>query len=415
MRALRIAGIALGAVVVLAGLLAFCAAWFAPGYIEAGLVRSAQEKHRTLRIAGGLTISWRPRLLVELHGLSLSERDSAEEFVHADVVRIAVDAASLLTPPFNIAAFAIDGLKATVIQRKDGTFNIDDLLIGDETPAAPLQLDIAGIRVAAAQLAWRDEKYGNAPALYAVDLTSGRIRADTGKGEFRIDNLALSGRHGELAAGVALAGMLATRQTLALERLAFDLDAGSGSTSTKAALAGRLTADFVRHTLTLDQLAGTVDVAHPRLSKPLHLPVAGSLRADLGKQSAHAALTTHFDGTKAALSVDVVRLAPLALDFDVDIDRLDLDRMLAPQAAGNGEAGDGLPLLQDMRFTGTVKVGSLVFANIHASNLKFRLNAAAGRIEIAPQASGHGRKQAWDSGNQAASESGGVALRSAAH
>ena len=97
----------------------------------------------------------------------------------------------------------VDGLKATLVKHRDGTLNIADLLDGGakksgvgagNTPSAPLQIDIAGIKIANAQFTWRDEKSGSSTALSNLAIGTGRVQADSGKQTLLVNALSLAAK-----------------------------------------------------------------------------------------------------------------------------------------------------------------------------------------------------------------------------
>jgi AsmA protein len=129
----------------------------------------------------------------QLGRLTLSEPGGKEGFLALDAARVAVAVMPLLSKQVQVQRIEVDGLKATLVKRKDGTLNIADLMGGGDKPGAgkagesgagdggPVQLDIAGIKMANAQFTWRDEKAGSTTALSNLDLGTGRVQADSGQ------------------------------------------------------------------------------------------------------------------------------------------------------------------------------------------------------------------------------------------
>lgn len=433
MKPLKIIGIAGGVLLalVVAGV-AFIASRFDAPRIKSELTRAVQEKkQRTLKIDGELELAFWPNVGVKLGKLSLSEHRSDQPFATIDAARVSVALLPLLSKQVVVDTVAVSGVKATVIKRKDGTLNIDDLLSKDETESAPIQADIAGIRLADVALTWRDEQQGSTTTVSGLDLTTGKLRIDTGRQayeahvvalnargkldadsfEVRLDaprlafapegaggddlllTAKLAGAQRSVDARLRLSGIAGKEGTFKVAKASLALDAKAGETALKAALESPLTAEFDaardRRRVALEKLAGNVEVAHPQMPmKQVTLPLAGHLAADLARPSAEVALTTRFDESKIALRVDVDKFSPLALGFDVDIDRLNLDRYLPPEPAGAGEkkAEDKLDFsaLKGLKLDGAIKVGSLQAANVKATNVKLQIKAAGGRLEVAP-------------------------------
>jgi AsmA protein len=86
--------------------------------------------------------------------------------------------------------------------------------------------------------------------------------------------------------------------------------------------------------------------------------------------------------------VNVSRFSPLALGFDLDIDRLNVDKYLPPKAAAAGEKTPEKPLdfsaIKGLNASGVVKIGQLQVSNVKASNVRLEVKAANGKLDVAP-------------------------------
>ncbi len=433
MKALKIVSIVIGVIVVLAvAAIAVVSSRFDGNRIKAELVKAVQEtKQRTLKIDGDVGLSFWPNLGITLGKLSLSEHGSAQEFASVDSARVSVAVMPLLSGKIVVNTVEVSGAKAVFIERKDGRLNIDDLLPegGKEakTENRPLHVEIAGVRIANTQLTWRNEKTGSTTTVSGLDLSTGRVQADTGTKIYLVDALSLTakgrldadsfdiklkapkismapGKSGSDAVTVSavlagdrrnvnakllLSGIEGGAQALRVGKLTLKLDGKTGETSFKGTLNSALRADLEHQTVALEKLSGEMTVANPQMPmKQLRLPLNGSLKADLARQSASGGLFTQFDASKVALKFDVPKFAPLALGFDLDIDKLDVDKYLPPkQASGEKRAGEGkvdLSGLKGLKLNGSVKIGSLKFSNIRASKVKLEMKAANGRLDVAP-------------------------------
>jgi len=101
--------------------------------------------------------------------------------------------------------------------------------------------------------------------------------------------------------------------------------------------------------LALQNLAGTgnkfsigknrrrVDLDSPALpQKSLKMNLDGSVTVDLQAQDLAARLAAHFDETNASMRTDVHGFSTPRIGFDVELDRLNLDRYLPPAAPASG-------------------------------------------------------------------------------
>ncbi|PQA77536.1 AsmA family protein [Rhodoferax sp. TS-BS-61-7] len=446
MKVLRVVGIAVIAIV---GLLALAVgvlyALFDGDKIKAEISRTVlEQKQRTLVIAGQPKLSVWPNVGIQLDGVTLSEHASKDEFAALQSARISVALMPLLSKQVQVRALDIEGLKLTLVKKKDGTLNIADLL-GQPTvpeagkpaepakPADPLQIDISSIRIANAQLTWRDEKAGTSTALSNLSLSTGQVLADTGKKTAAVDKLSLSakGQSGTDAFTLALdapklslspeksggeaitlsatlqgAGRNATvnlvlngvegnADALKIASLALKLDAKAGDAVVKGQLSSPVAVNVAGQSVVLAKLAGSLDVAHPSMPmKSVPLPINGSLKVDAQQQTAALELATQFDESKIATSVKVAKFAPLVLAFDLDVDKLNVDKYLPPkpapttvaakEAAVAKEAPIDLSALKGHTVNGTIRIGALQVSNLKLEKINAKLALAGGKLEVAP-------------------------------
>lgn len=179
-----------GMAVLAAAVVAYVAATFDPNDYRDQLTRTVAEKTgRTLTLEGDLRLTIFPKIGVGLGRTTLSEANSSAAFASVNDLRVALAVIPLLTKRIVVDEVIIDGLRAHVVKRADGTLNIDDLRgkhaagaaapaekpTTVETGASPLKLDIGGVRVTDAALTWVDEPAGGKYELAGVSLKTGRI------------------------------------------------------------------------------------------------------------------------------------------------------------------------------------------------------------------------------------------------
>ena len=438
MKAIRIIGIVVGIVLALLAVgVGALYALFDGEKIKAEASRTVLEKYqRKLDIAGKVELSVWPDVGISIGRVSLSEPGGKEEFFALESARVAVAVMPLLSKQVQVKRVELNGLKATLVKRKDGTLNIADLMGGKsekqagagagDAAAAPMQLDIAGIKVANAQFTWRDEKTGSTTALSNLDLGTGRVRADSSKHTLEVDavslsakgksgadafelkldapsllvspaksggeslNLAamLSGSGRSLTAKLVLSGVEGNAEALKIGKLALDLDAKSGETALKAHLDSPVAVNVAAQTVVLEKIAGSIDLANPQMPmKQLKLPLAGKLGADLARHTAALDLATQFDESKIATKVRVARFAPLALGFDLDIDQLNVDKYLPPKGKEEKAVKEDkldFSALKGLDIDGAIRIGTLQVAKLKLAKLNAKLNSANGRLDVAP-------------------------------
>lgn len=142
---------------------------------------------RTLRFDGDLSLSLFPRIAVRLPATTLSEPKRDTVFARLQSAQASVALMPLLRRELVVDAVRIDGLQATVVRRKDGTTNIDDLLKpapgatagkGEPAAAPPPAATIGAVRLEDADLTFNDLAAGRTVRLKDFDLRAGRYAPD---------------------------------------------------------------------------------------------------------------------------------------------------------------------------------------------------------------------------------------------
>lgn len=368
-RPLKIALAALGGVLLLVvAVVVFIVATFDPNAYKPWLVETVRKDYqRTLAIPGPISLKLFPRLGVELGEVALSERQSTERFASLRSAHVSLALWPLLRREVVVDRLAVDGLRARVVRARDGKLSIDDLLGGGQAAApadpartdarasAPMRLDIAGIAITDAELAYDDRQAPRKLRISKLSLETGRIAAGAATPlslKARIDADAQA-----LAADLALEGRLAqgpTEGRIALEQLALDVDA---------------------------RVSGT----------PLKLRVEGEAVADTKAGRLDAKLAGNFDGSAFKVSLAMPKLSPAAYRFDAEFERLNLDRLGAgggaPAAAPAGpEKPIDLSALRDLDAEGQLRIGALQVMNLKATQVRAGLRAAGGRVQVSPLA-----------------------------
>lgn len=440
-------------VAVLVGLLVVAAGVLYALFDEAAIKRQLVEQvaaktGRQLTIGGELGLSVWPDVAVRVGQLGLSEADGHSEFLTLASARIAVAVVPLLGKRLEAKRIEIDGLAVNLVKHKDGSLNIDDLTRGKPAPGAapeassskpaePLEIDVAGLELRNVRVNWRDEASGKTSDISDLDLSTGALSGNTGSKHFSVKKLKLATQgsvgadhfvlaletpgvvltageaKGEtltftatlesagkkVAAKIALQDLAGTLDALTIRNLAFGLDGKVGEAEFKADLSSPVSANGKDKIIRLDKLAGSLAVSSPALPmKQVKLPMDGGLTADIGRQRADLALKTRLDDSQMDLKLLVERFSPLALDFTLAIDQLNVDRYLPPKKAGTGgssnanakgetagtEAKIDLSALKGLDLKGAIKIGRLQAHKLKLSGLDVQIEAAGGRLQVAP-------------------------------
>jgi AsmA protein len=305
----------------------YVAATFDPNAYKDDLVTLIKDKtQRTLTIEGDIGLTFFPKIGVKLGRTALSEYRSETEFAGIERARVALALLPLLSRKVVVDEVVVEGLRATVIKRKDGSTNLDDLLGGDEepaqatpppaaeAPAQPIKLDVQGMRISNAALTFRDEQAGVQYAVTALTLETGRISPGVPT-EF---NLAarLQASSPQIDLNARLQGQLDAK----LDAQAFTV------TNLRAAVDGRHATDRIDVTLDAPSLTATpqqvsaavigltLKTKGPQLDSNAAVKVSG-LEAS-AKTAKMAELAVDLNAKQAENAVQGRLVTPLAADLE---------------------------------------------------------------------------------------------------
>lgn len=370
----------LGAVVGLAVVVAIAVAvLFDPNQLKGEIERMVkQQTGRTLRLEGDLRLAFWPSIGASMGRASLSERASAAEFASLESAHLAVRLLPLLRGETIVDEVRLSGLKVSLVKGRDGKFNFDDLLAaGVERPAeraptqasgrgAQVRFDISGVRIENANLSYRDQKSGQTVEVSDLQLRSGRIASGVpGKLEF---SAKFKSDKPVIDAGIEL------------------------STGYRY--------DASRRLVALEGLTSKLTLSGPELpQRKLVIPLNGSVQLDLGKKSAHADLAAKLDESSIRAKLGFEGVEPPSYNFDVEIDRLNVDRYFPPADEGKGGAAAvgaqqtgataadtpvDLSALKGLRARGRLRIGELQVQHLKLSKVATDVRIAEGRAELGP-------------------------------
>jgi AsmA protein len=455
--------ILIGLVALLLVVIAVVAALLATFDVDRYKPRIEQAAHdklgRTLKLDGRLSVSVFPTIALALPHTTLSEHGSDAPFLSFDKARVSLALLPLLSRRLEAGTASLYGLRATIERRADGTSNIDDLTGGPGSkakaepsppessaghPAGEVpQFEFGGIELIDAQVTYRDERARNTVTVSKLNLKTGRVatRASTPI-DFSATVAATEPPSNVDLSLKATADADLVDHAFALRGLDAHARGRSGTdefdvavTAPKIAVdPARVAGDLVklvavvkgghqaRVELALQNLAGSgdkfsigkiggeLDVESPALpQKSLKVSLDGLMNVDTRAQDIAARLAAHFDETNASTRVDVHGFSTPHIGFEVEIDRLNLDRYLPapapagapagksaapaakegkPAAATGSEAGEDpkvdLSALKPLNLAGEARIGSLQVHNAKAAKVRLGVHAAGGHLDVAP-------------------------------
>jgi len=209
----------------------------------------------------------------------------------------------------------------------------------------------------------------------------------------------------KLSAKAVIPGVDGSFQAFRTGPLEATVETQEDGRTTKAKIGGVLTGNLEARRFELPKFTAEVNATDPKLPKPATLTLTGAARADLQKESAGIEFTGKLDDSTLNGKAGVAKFSPLALTFDLAIDKLDVDRYLAksegkPAAGGSGGKGDAkasgaakgesgkidLSALKSLNVNGSVKVGDLKAHNLKLTQARADVKIANGRLDVSPLA-----------------------------
>ena len=369
-------GLAALAVLVLAAVVVLPLVFEPNDYKDELTALVAERTGRALDIEGDLKLSVFPWLGVETGAVRLGSPRAFGDTPFAEVraARLRVRLWPLFSGRVEADTLSLDGLRLKLVRDRRGRDNWSDW--GGAAPEAPAAggegaddgaglplagFALGGIRIEDASLEWEDRAAGSRYRLAPVSLRTGPV-APGRPVDVRL-SVGVEAGDPALRGGFELDTRLTwnpelTRIGLAGLEAGLDLE-GDGLPD------GRLRAEL-RAEADMDLAAGRA--------------VLDDLRLRLDESSLTGRVEVrHFDGPSLA--------------FDLELDRLDLDRYLAggeaapadPAAAG-AAAGAALPLepLRGLRADGRLRIGSLKASGLQSQDIEIGFKAAGGRLRLHP-------------------------------
>ncbi|TMH30997.1 MAG: AsmA family protein, partial [Betaproteobacteria bacterium] len=307
-----------------------------------------------------------------------------------------------------------------IAERADGKLDLKVSAKG-KNPDLDLKLDLTGgykvdLPAKAFEISKLDAKVSGAAAgITNLDLKAkGDVAANPEKNEYRVKGLAFDVKgvkeKQNLEAHIAAPELVVAANSAkgAAVTAALKLKDAARDIQANLKLAG---VEGSAKSLVIPQLNADITMTGPDLpQKTVKIPVAGSVRADLEKQTAAADLHSKFDESTIQAKLGLAKFTPPAYTFDINVDKLNLDRYTkqpekkpvstpteegkAPAPAPKAPAPTAqqkdedtpvdLSFLKGLNANGRLQVGALQVKGLKLANLKAEVHAANGRLDVAP-------------------------------
>lgn len=448
MRVLKIAAISLaGAIALLVICIALLMVFFNPNDYKPQIERLVSDNTgRQFTLTGDLELSVFPWLAVEMGPATLGNAAGFGEqpMLAIEGARLGVRVWPLLRGRFEIGEVRLDRPQVLLVKQADGANNWSDLgpQTTTEAPAEPsaeqtVEASIASLSVRDALLTYEDKQAGTVTRLKDFSLRTGKlargapfdlqaefalergadmsvaakigsaITADWEKGVYQLDRPTITlqvrgagypekGVPVELAAtriSADLQAQTATVNALALNVAGAKFDAELNAT--QIVDAPRVAGTLKLAPVSLRDLAPQFGIALPAMSDAQALRRV-SLEAGVagGTQSLELQpLVMKLDDTTLEGSLAIADFATTALRFDLNIDRIDIDRYLAPAEDEEKTSAKAAPApptpipvdtLRKLNLAGDLKLGEATFKDMRFSDLQLSVNARDGDVRLNP-------------------------------
>jgi len=452
MKGFKILGIAVAillALMLLAGVLV--SVFFDPNDYRDDIGRLVGERTgRELSIDGDLELSIFPWLAVEVGAVRLSNAPGFGDQPFAEIksARAGIRLLPLFSNQVQVSELKLEGLRLHLARNQAGASNWDDLSGGrDSAPAKPpvpeaadegsmASLEIGGIAIRDAAISLVDQQAGQRLELTEFELSTGPVvpgkpveldagfRLDLADQQSMLANLKgrissaqdfseLTGEKLEL--GMTLKGPGLPEQGLkvdsGIESFLLNLDSGAlevkgmlvealgarismaltGQTvlSDTPSVKGRLSMPSMSPRDALKQLGSSIETTDPAALGAFAL--AGDFQYD-GKSAGIRGLEARLDDTSVTGQFGISDLQKQSLRFDLQLDRIDLDRYLPPEsdepAAAPAEPGADeeidLKALRELDAEGQLRIGEVTVAGLSFTNAVVSVKAANGKLRLHP-------------------------------
>jgi AsmA protein len=217
-------------------------------------------------------------------------------------------------------------------------------------------------------------------------VEGGRIALDATRTEAK-DKLVLR---------ASVPGVQGTFNAFKTESIAADIEMHDDGRTTSARIAGTLNGDLEARRFDIPDLSLNAKVSDPKLGKgAFEAALSGTVRADMTKEAASAELSGKLDESRVSAKAAVAGFSPLAINFDVNADQLDVDKLLgtkpggkpAPADAKAGKARDekiDLSALKGINAAGALRIAKLTAMNLKSEQVRVDLKIADGRLDVSP-------------------------------
>lgn len=186
---------------------------------------------------------------------------------------------------------------------------------------------------------------------------------------------------GRIQTSVSVPGMEGTGQSFKASQLIILVEGKQGDTSVKGKLSSPWSASVEMQRFDLNHLQGELNIANAKLPKgSVHLALSGNAHLDIKQQNIALNLTSKLDESNIQAKLGMQQFALPSYSFDINIDQIDLDHYTVSQPVQTRVTKSGSPeqpldfsILKNLNANGSLRIGSLKFANVKSKNVRMTL------------------------------------------
>jgi len=302
---------------------------------------------------------------------------------------------------------------------------------GDSAPALS-EINIGGIEFTDAKILVRDEMAGNTINVSGLSLKTGAIannqltdinlvgdvsasnpkanariamdgqmQFDMESTTYEVPKLTLSVKgdvDGQpIDQQVAIAGLAGGTNKVAAKMIELTSRIAQPSRKLVANLKTPMSFDIAGGVLNLSAFNGQVDIDDPAVGpETVSLPFSGDANVNTKAEKVKANLKVNAPDTVLTAKVDVAGFGKPRITFDLNADKINLDKYLPPatdgaakksQAPASKESADApidLSFLNDLNLNGKASIGELIAQGLTLTAINATVKANKGRLDIAP-------------------------------
>lgn len=199
-------------------------------------------------------------------------------------------------------------------------------------------------------------------------------------------DLKVKGPSRNIDARFKLDGVEGSAEALAIKAITLDLDAAVAPNAVKGKLSTLLKGNLKAQIWEAQRIVAELTITSPSIpQKTVTLPINASATANLEKHTAAFEVATRFDESTILAKLGATKFDPLAANFSLNVDRLNLDRYFPPsKKESNPNEPLDLSALKGPTVSGKAEFGALTVRRVKVANLKAEVKLAGGKLEVSP-------------------------------